>query len=113
MTLQMILSIVDNLVTFTVTIILKEIFFLLCCRKRYIVSIYVVIWYTANRIYFTDAGTDQISSMQLDGSNRQVIHSDPNTHFFAIAVYNQYLYYTDWTTQWVTRDSCNDSFFDI
>uniref|UniRef100_A0A194ANN6 SRCR domain-containing protein n=1 Tax=Pinctada fucata TaxID=50426 RepID=A0A194ANN6_PINFU len=56
-----------------------------------------------NRLYFTDGGVNEISSVQLDGSNRKLIHSDPNTQFFALSIYKQYLYYTDWTTSTVMR----------
>jgi len=52
-----------------------------------------------NNIYFVDAGTDKIEVMDLNGHNRRIIYTEGGAHFFAISIYQQYLYYTDWTKQ--------------
>lgn len=59
--------------------------------------------YQENNLYFVDAGTDNIEVMDLNGLNRHVIYHEANAHFFAISIYQQYLYYTDWTKQTVMR----------
>lgn len=54
-------------------------------------------------MYFVDAGTDKIEVMDLDGGHRKTIYTETGAHFFAISIYQQYLYYTDWTKQYVIR----------
>ncbi|CAG2249585.1 unnamed protein product [Mytilus edulis] len=59
--------------------------------------------FDANKLYFVDAGTDKIEVMGLGGENRQTIYTETGSHFFALSLYQQYIYYTDWTKHTVMR----------
>lgn len=60
-----------------------------------------------NKLYFVDGGTHLLEVMDMDGGNRQTVMKDAGAHFFAIDVFKNYLYYTDWNQQYVRRvDSC-------
>ncbi|XP_052078042.1 low-density lipoprotein receptor-related protein 4-like [Mytilus californianus] len=59
--------------------------------------------FDANKLYFVDAGTDKIEVMGLNGENRQTIYTETGSHFFALSLYQQYIYYTDWTKHTVMR----------
>ncbi|CAC5407328.1 LRP5_6 [Mytilus coruscus] len=56
-----------------------------------------------NKLYFVDAGTDKIESTDLNGGSRHTIYTETGSHFFAISIFQQYLYYTDWTEHSVMR----------
>jgi len=58
--------------------------------------------YSESRIYWADALTDRIESAQLNGEDRKVIISGI-PHVFGIAVFGQYIYWTDWVTRSVKR----------
>jgi hypothetical protein len=48
-----------------------------------------------------DGGTHKIETMDLLGGNRREIFQDPGAHFFAVDVFDKYLYYTDWNHKYV------------
>uniref|UniRef100_A0A8C3UGF2 EGF-like domain-containing protein n=1 Tax=Catharus ustulatus TaxID=91951 RepID=A0A8C3UGF2_CATUS len=53
----------------------------------------------AEKIYFSDATLDKIERCEYDGSNR---HSEP-VHPFGLAVYGDYIFWTDWVRRAVQR----------
>jgi len=59
----------------------------------------ILVFLIENRLYFVDAGVDKIEVVDLNGGNRRTILSETGSHFFAISIHKQYLYYTDWTKQ--------------
>lgn len=59
--------------------------------------------YENHKLYWADARLDKIERVDYDGSHRVVLaHSTPK-HPFAIAVYKNYLYWTDWVLRAVLR----------
>jgi hypothetical protein len=52
--------------------------------------------YTIYRVFWVDAKVKRIESMKLDGSDRRLIASILTQHPFAVTVFGNYLYYTDW-----------------
>jgi len=59
--------------------------------------------YNDNKIYFVDGGTHKIEVMDLLGGNRKEIFQDAAAHFFAVDVFDKYLYYTDWNHNTLMR----------
>ncbi|KAK7480297.1 hypothetical protein BaRGS_00028465, partial [Batillaria attramentaria] len=59
--------------------------------------------YNENRLYFTDGATAKIEVVDLDGSNRRVVLSDPGSLLLALDVFDQYLYYTDFNQKTLMR----------
>ncbi|XP_046547672.1 low-density lipoprotein receptor-related protein 5-like [Haliotis rubra] len=57
----------------------------------------------AGRLYFCDAGTHQIEVVDLDGGNRKVIYQDNSAHFFALALSDKYIFYSDWNKSGVMK----------
>ena len=51
---------------------------------------------TLNRLWWADAGVDRIESANLDGSQRRVVLSGGISHPFAITVFEDFMYWTDW-----------------
>lgn len=51
---------------------------------------------TENKIYFADGGLNRIESMGLNGENRREVLRDEGAHFYAISVFENFIYYTDW-----------------
>ncbi|XP_071950857.1 uncharacterized protein [Antedon mediterranea] len=49
------------------------------------------------KMYWCDAGTDQIEEANLDGTERRIIISIAKKHPFGLEMYGNYLYWTDWT----------------
>lgn len=63
----------------------------------------ITIDYENHVLYWADARLDKIERADYDGSHRVVLaHSTPK-HPFALAVYNNYLYWTDWVLHAVLR----------
>lgn len=59
--------------------------------------------YENHKLYWADARLDKIERVDYDGSHRVVLaHSTPK-HPFAMAVYKNYLYWTDWVLRAVLR----------
>jgi len=61
--------------------------------------------YTQRRVYWVDAKSDSISSTMYDGSEHHVVlrNKDILSHPFAISVFENYVYWTDWRTTSVIR----------
>ncbi|XP_030759399.1 putative vitellogenin receptor [Sitophilus oryzae] len=57
------------------------------------------------RLYWTDAKKMALESIRLDGTDRRVILENVVKHPFAIAVFEDKLYWSDWET--MSIDSCN------
>lgn len=56
-----------------------------------------------HKLYWADARLDKIERADYDGSHRVVLaHSSPK-HPFAITIYKNYLYFTDWVLRAVVR----------
>lgn len=59
--------------------------------------------HSAQKIYWSDARLDKIERSEYDGSNRVVIAKVTPQHPFDIAVYGDYLFWTDWVLHAVLR----------
>eukprot|EP00916_Digyalum_oweni_P010684 GHVL01017809.1.p1 GENE.GHVL01017809.1~~GHVL01017809.1.p1 ORF type:complete len:900 (-),score=79.94 GHVL01017809.1:617-3316(-) len=61
--------------------------------------------YVDNRLYWIDAKTHQIGSSDLDGSNRRMVLRGHQYlgHPFAITVFEDYLYWSDWPSESIRR----------
>ncbi|XP_034243195.1 prolow-density lipoprotein receptor-related protein 1 isoform X1 [Thrips palmi] len=65
--------------------------------------------YETNELFWGDAREDYIAVSDLDGKNRRVVMSRAKNprlmlhHIFALAVFEDYLYWTDWETKAVER----------
>lgn len=58
----------------------------------------------ADRIYFADAHLDYIASVDFEGRNRHVVLSgDKVPHIFAITLFEEYIYWTDWNMKGISR----------
>ncbi|XP_031438138.1 low-density lipoprotein receptor-related protein 1B isoform X1 [Clupea harengus] len=59
----------------------------------------------AEKLYFSDGSLGKIERCEYDGSNRQVIvRSGPGT-FFGLAVYGDYIFWSDWARRAVLRSN--------
>ncbi|XP_060571898.1 low-density lipoprotein receptor-related protein 4-like, partial [Ruditapes philippinarum] len=63
----------------------------------------------AEIIYWCDGGTGNIEKSYIDGTNRQIVHRAPGSHFFGLALYGDILFYTHWGTSSVMTVSTNGS----
>ncbi|XP_078326898.1 low-density lipoprotein receptor-related protein 6-like isoform X2 [Crassostrea virginica] len=59
--------------------------------------------FTLNRLYWTDGKTNRIEFSDLNGGNRQVLVTDTDAHLMSVGIHGQYLYYTAWNRQRVTK----------
>ncbi|XP_058529110.1 prolow-density lipoprotein receptor-related protein 1 isoform X2 [Ochotona princeps] len=59
--------------------------------------------YVTERIYWADAREDYIEFASLDGSNRHVVLSQDIPHIFALTLFEDYVYWTDWETKSINR----------
>ncbi|GLH07804.1 Vitellogenin receptor, partial [Gryllus bimaculatus] len=57
----------------------------------------------AQKLYWSDARFDKIERAEYDGSNRVVLDKVKPQHAFDIAVYGDYLFWTDWVLHAVIR----------
>uniref|UniRef100_A0A452GR76 EGF-like domain-containing protein n=1 Tax=Gopherus agassizii TaxID=38772 RepID=A0A452GR76_9SAUR len=57
----------------------------------------------AEKIYFSDATLDKIERCEYDGSHRYVILKSEPVHPFGLAVYGDYIFWTDWVRRAVQR----------
>ncbi|XP_065070003.1 low-density lipoprotein receptor 1-like [Rhopilema esculentum] len=55
------------------------------------------------RLYWTDAKRKLIESSRLDGSDRRVIRELPDHHPFAITVFEDYMYWTEWSHETIFK----------
>lgn len=59
--------------------------------------------FESHKLYWADARLDKIERADYDGTHRVILaHSTPK-HPFAITVYKNYLYFTDWVLRAVVR----------
>lgn len=63
--------------------------------------------YPSRKIYWTDARSDTIECVDIDGSNRRVVLQNM-THPFGLDVYNGFIYWTDWTSKDIRRAKIDD-----
>ncbi|XP_039602497.1 low-density lipoprotein receptor-related protein 1-like isoform X2 [Polypterus senegalus] len=56
-----------------------------------------------DRIYWADAREDYIEFASLDGSNRHMVLSQDIPHIFAMTLFEEYIYWTDWETKSINR----------
>lgn len=60
--------------------------------------------YFADRIYFADAHLDYIAFTDLEGRHRHIVLSGQKVpHVFAITVFEDFLYWTDWNLKAISR----------
>ncbi len=55
--------------------------------------------FTVSRLYWTDAKLKVIESSKLDGTDRKVILRVPSQHPFSITIFEDLLYWADWTNE--------------
>ncbi|XP_067287513.1 low-density lipoprotein receptor-related protein 1 isoform X2 [Pseudorasbora parva] len=56
-----------------------------------------------DRIYWADAREDYIEFASLDGSSRHTVLSQDIPHIFAMTIFEEYIYWTDWETKSINR----------
>uniref|UniRef100_A0AAV2M5F0 EGF-like domain-containing protein n=1 Tax=Knipowitschia caucasica TaxID=637954 RepID=A0AAV2M5F0_KNICA len=56
-----------------------------------------------DRIYWADAREDYIAFASLDGSNRHIVLAQDIPHIFAMTLFEEFIYWTDWETKSITR----------
>ncbi|XP_035827354.1 low-density lipoprotein receptor-related protein 2 [Aplysia californica] len=59
--------------------------------------------FQSERLYWADAYFDRIQHSQLDGNDLQTLSGHTVVHPFGIAIYKDYIYYTDWRLQAIVR----------
>uniref|UniRef100_H3BGS9 Prolow-density lipoprotein receptor-related protein 1 n=1 Tax=Latimeria chalumnae TaxID=7897 RepID=H3BGS9_LATCH len=59
--------------------------------------------YINDRIYWADAREDYIEFASLDGSNRHTVLNQDIPHIFALTLFEDYIYWTDWETKSINR----------
>ncbi|XP_048256632.1 low-density lipoprotein receptor-related protein 4-like isoform X3 [Haliotis rufescens] len=52
--------------------------------------------YSERRLYWTDAKHDAVSSCNMDGGDRRVVIRMSSEHMFAITMFQDFLYWSDW-----------------
>ncbi|XP_042180439.1 low-density lipoprotein receptor-related protein 1-like isoform X1 [Oncorhynchus tshawytscha] len=57
----------------------------------------------AEKLYFSDATLDKIERCEYDGSRRYVVLKNEPVHPFGLAVYGDYIFWTDWVRRAVLR----------
>ncbi|XP_062842266.1 low-density lipoprotein receptor-related protein 1 isoform X2 [Trichomycterus rosablanca] len=56
-----------------------------------------------DRIYWADAREDYIEFANLDGTNRHTVLSQDIPHIFAMTLFEEFIYWTDWETKSINR----------
>lgn len=60
--------------------------------------------YLSERIFWADAHLDYIASADLEGRHRHIVLSgDKVPHVFAITLFEDYIYWTDWNMKAIFR----------
>lgn len=59
--------------------------------------------YTVSRLYWTDGIGNRIESSDLNGRSRQILATDSDAHLMDIVSYGQYLFYTAWNRQGISK----------
>ncbi|XP_037535815.1 low-density lipoprotein receptor-related protein 1 [Nematolebias whitei] len=57
----------------------------------------------AEKLYFSDATLDKIERCEYDGSQRYMVLKNEPVHPFGLAVYGEYIFWTDWVRRAVLR----------
>ncbi|CAJ0568186.1 unnamed protein product, partial [Mesorhabditis spiculigera] len=65
----------------------------------------IVVDIPAKRVYWVDPKVDRVESMDYTGNDRRVVAQGMNTvpHPFGLALFDQFLYWTDWTRLGVVK----------
>ncbi|VDD90121.1 unnamed protein product, partial [Enterobius vermicularis] len=65
----------------------------------------VVVDLTGKRVYWVDPKVDRVESVDYNGRDRRIVAQGMNMvpHPFGLTIFDQYLYWTDWTRLGVTR----------
>ena len=58
---------------------------------------------TQRKLYWADARLDKIEVCNMDGTNCQILVKSAAEHPFDLAVYDEFLFFTDWVLQAVVR----------
>nr|XP_022322606.1 low-density lipoprotein receptor-related protein 4-like [Crassostrea virginica] len=56
-----------------------------------------------SRLYWADSKTNHIEFSDMDGGNRQILATDYDAQLMSIGIQGQYLYYTAWNRQRITK----------
>ncbi|KAF7208497.1 transcript variant X2 [Nothobranchius furzeri] len=56
-----------------------------------------------DRIYWADAREDYIAFTSMDGTNRHTVLTEDIPHIFAMTLFEEYIYWTDWETKSINR----------
>ncbi|KAK7507961.1 hypothetical protein BaRGS_00000926, partial [Batillaria attramentaria] len=59
--------------------------------------------YGSNRLYWADAFFDRIQHSEFDGGDLKTLGGHNVVHPFGIAIYKEYIYYTDWRLESIVR----------
>ncbi|XP_056012123.1 low-density lipoprotein receptor-related protein 4-like [Ostrea edulis] len=59
--------------------------------------------FTSSRLYWTDGQKNRIEYSDLNGGNRGVLATDNDAHLMSMVIHGQYLYYTAWNRQRITK----------
>lgn len=59
----------------------------------------IILYYSADRLYWTEWFHDKIESIDLNGANRREILIDSGSDMMDIVLGGSYLYYTAWSRQ--------------
>jgi low density lipoprotein-related protein 2 len=57
------------------------------------------VFIVARKLYWCDGSTRHIESINLDGSGRHTVLTVAASHLFGVVMFNNNLYYTDWSQQ--------------
>uniref|UniRef100_A0A1I7WFR2 Low-density lipoprotein receptor-related protein 6 n=1 Tax=Heterorhabditis bacteriophora TaxID=37862 RepID=A0A1I7WFR2_HETBA len=65
----------------------------------------IVVDISAKRVYWVDPKVDRLESIDYQGNDRRVVAQGMNNvpHPFGLALFDQYLYWTDWTRLGVVK----------
>lgn len=53
--------------------------------------------FSAQRLYWCDAGSDKVGSMFFDGTSQQINSQSRQMHAFGLALYRDLLFWSDWS----------------
>ncbi|XP_017271351.1 low-density lipoprotein receptor-related protein 1 isoform X3 [Kryptolebias marmoratus] len=56
-----------------------------------------------DRVYWADAREDYIAFVSMDGTNRHTVLTQDIPHIFAMTLFEEYIYWTDWETKSINR----------
>ena len=67
----------------------------------------IAIDYVERKLYWGDANTDEISCVDLDGTNRQVVLQNL-PHVFGVSILGDDIYWTDWQLRKLSKANKHD-----